>query len=106
MLEIIIELYRNFSYTIAPTLATGFITLTYLPQIYKTHQTKKVEDLALWFWILLNLFLVCMWSNSLFSWLDAGNVGYFITETINWLLAIVVLVQILVFRKKNNKKDS
>jgi uncharacterized protein with PQ loop repeat len=98
-----IEFIRTLAYTVLPTLATIFITITYLPQIYKTHKTKKVDDLALGFWVLLNLFLVCMWTNSLFAWIDSGNLGYFITETINWALAIVVLVQILIYRKKNKK---
>jgi uncharacterized protein with PQ loop repeat len=94
------EMLRLFAYNIAPTLATILISITYIPQIVKTYKTKSVEDLSFWFWVILNMFLFCMWTNSLFSLIDSGNVGYFITETINWALAIVVFMQILKYRKK------
>lgn len=99
-----LEILRYIAYNVAPTLATIFITVTYLPQIYKTYKTKSVKDLSLAFWIILNMFLLCMWLNSLFSLIDSGNIGYFVTETINWGLAAVVLGQILVYRKKGDKK--
>lgn len=96
-----IEALRFFAYNIGPTLATILISITYIPQIIKTYKTKSVKDLSIWFWIILNMFLFCMWTNSLFSLIDSKNIGYFITETINWTLAIVVFVQILIYRKNN-----
>lgn len=97
------ELLRYFAYSIGPTLSTVFITLTYLPQIIKIHKTKSVEDISVMFWILLNMFLICMWTNSLFSWIDSGNFGYFMAESINFAFAIIVIIQILVYRKKKTK---
>jgi uncharacterized protein with PQ loop repeat len=96
------EMLRFFAYNIAPTLATILISITYIPQIIKTYKTKSVEDLSLLFWVILNMFLLCMWTNSLFSLIDSKNIGYFITETINWGLALVVLIQILKYRKKKS----
>jgi uncharacterized protein with PQ loop repeat len=83
---------------IAPTLSSILITIAYLPQIIKTQRTKRVGDLSLGFWVLLSSFLVCMVSNALYLLITVHSIGYFITELINFALAIVVLVQILVFR--------
>lgn len=94
-----IDTLRYFAYNIGPHLATIFITLTYIPQIIKTYKTKNVDGISLWFWILLNLFLVCMWLNSLFSWRDHGNFGFFLTESINFILAIVIFSQIIYYRR-------
>lgn len=98
-----IELFKTLAFSIFPSLATVFITIAYLPQVYKTFKTKSVGDLSLGFWVLINLFLVCMWTNSLASLIYDGRVGYFLTESVNWLFAIIVLVQILVYRKKDKK---
>lgn len=94
------ELLTTFATTIAPTLSSILITIAYLPQIVKTQKTKSVEDLSLGFWILITAFLVCMVANATYLLVTAGAIGYFVTEAINFTLAFVVLVQILVFRKK------
>jgi uncharacterized protein with PQ loop repeat len=95
-----IDILRYFAYHIGPPLATILITVTYVPQIIKTFKTKSVEDMSLLFWILLNSFLFCIWINSLFAWIDSGNFGLFMMESINFLLAIIVIIQVLVYRKK------
>lgn len=97
-----IDIFRYLAYNVLPHLATLFITLTYLPQIYKTYKTKSVEDISMGFWTLLNLFLICMWTNSIFSWIDSGNFGYFLTETINFGLALVVFSQMIIYKKKKD----
>jgi uncharacterized protein with PQ loop repeat len=98
-----IELLPVFAYKIAPTAATFLISIAYLPQIIKTFKTKSVGDLSLGFWLLINAFLFCMWSNSLAVLIETGRLGYFITETINWALAAIVLGQILYYRRKDVK---
>jgi uncharacterized protein with PQ loop repeat len=95
-----IDLLRHLAYNVLPHFATVFITVTYLPQIYKTWKKKSVEDMSIWFWILLNLFLICMWTNSVFAWIDSGNFGYFMTESVNFGLALVVFAQMIIYRKK------
>lgn len=94
------ELFKLWAFGIAPTLSSILITIAYLPQVIKTAKTKSVEDISLGFWILINLFLVCMVSNATYNLITAGNVGYFITELLNFGLAFVVLIQCIVFRKK------
>jgi uncharacterized protein with PQ loop repeat len=101
-----IELLILWATVIAPFLASILITLTYLPQIVKTYKTKKVEDLSVWFWVLLIGFLICMLSNATFLLITAGATGYFITELINFALAAVVLGQILYYRRKKKEKKN
>lgn len=97
------ELFTIWAANIAPTLATIFISIAYLPQIIKTQKTKSVEDLSLGFWILINAFLICMLSNATYLLITADGLGYFLTELVNFIFAAIVLIQILVFRKKNKK---
>lgn len=99
MMEIV-EMLRWLAYNILPTIATIAISVTYVPQIIKTHRTKSVNDMSVMFWILLNVFLLCMWTNSLFAFIDSNNVGYFVTQSINWLLAIIQTTQLFMYKKK------
>jgi uncharacterized protein with PQ loop repeat len=89
-----------FATVVAPTLSSILITIAYLPQVVKTQKTKSVEDLSLGFWILISAFLVCMVLNATYLLATAHAVGYFVTEMINFIFALTVLTQILVFRKR------
>jgi MtN3 and saliva related transmembrane protein len=98
------QILTHWSTVIAPSLATILISIAYVPQIVKTYRTKKVDDLSLGFWILINSFLVCMVSNASYLLITANGVGYFVTEIINFVLALTVLSQILYYRKQTIKK--
>lgn len=102
MLTGILSAFLYFAVKIAPVLASILITITYAPQIWKSTKTKNVEGISLWFWILLNLFLLCMFSNALGLFIanGASALGYLITEAINWGFAIWQLILIIVYRKK------
>lgn len=89
-----------FATVIAPTLSTILISIAYIPQIIKTQKTKSVEDLSIGFWILINGFLICMVANATYLLLTADGLGYFITEIVNLTFALVILIQILIYRKK------
>lgn len=88
---------------IAPSLATILISIAYLPQIIKTYKTKSVDDLSLGFWVLIVGFLICMVSNATFLLITAAGLGYFLTELANFLLAAVVLGQIIYYKRKAKK---
>lgn len=103
MSNLLESLFQAFAFKIAPLLASILISIAYLPQIWKTWRTKNVEGVSLWFWIIINAFLFCMWSNSLSSLIYDHRLGYFITETINWLFALIQLILVIVYRKKNKK---
>lgn len=90
------ELFANY----LPILATVFLTICYIPQIYKTAKTKNVESMSVWFWLLLNFALIIMWSNALLIYIETGIYGTLVTECINEFLAMVVLIQVLIYRKK------
>jgi uncharacterized protein with PQ loop repeat len=94
------NLLTTFATTIAPTLSSVLITIAYLPQVIKTAKTRSVKDLSLGFWVLINAFLVCMVANATYLFITSHAVGYFVTELINFAFALVILTQILVYRKR------
>lgn len=106
MLVSIMAGFIIFATKIAPFLASCLITITYLPQIWRSHKTKNVDGISLWFWILLNLFLVCMVSNALglFFLNGMSALGYLITELINFGFGFWQLILVIIFGKENRKR--
>ncbi|PEN61647.1 PQ-loop repeat-containing protein [Bacillus wiedmannii] len=94
------DLFKYLATSVAPTLSTILITVAYLPQIIKTAKKKSVEDLSVGFWILITAFLICMVTNATYLLLTADGLGYFVTEVINLTFAVVILIQIAIYRKK------
>jgi len=88
-----------------PLIATVFLTVCYIPQILRNYRTKDVSSLSLWFWVLLSVALGLLWTNAFMIFNAFGTFGYLVTETINLGLALVVLIQVVIYRKdKQNKK--
>lgn len=85
---------------VVPLLATVVLAVTYVPQIVKNYKTKDVSSISILFWILLSISLGLLWINSLMIFIAFGTFGYLVTETINLGLAIVVLIQVIIYRKK------
>ncbi|EML6324935.1 PQ-loop repeat-containing protein [Bacillus cereus] len=83
-----------------PIIATVFLSICYIPQIVKNYKTKDVSSISLWFWVLLNIALTLMFTNAFMIYNKFGTYGYLITETFNLGLAMIVLIQVLVYRKK------
>jgi len=83
-----------------PILATVFLTICYVPQIIKIHKTKDVSSQSLMFWILLSIALGLLWTNAFMIFTAFGTFGYLITETLNLGLALVVLGQVISYRKE------
>lgn len=96
-------IFKFIVFVVAPIVASCVIVPAYLPQAIKTQRLKDVSGISIWFWILINIFLLCMWLNSLGAWIYDGRLGYFITETLNWSFAIWVLGQVIIFGKKDRK---
>lgn len=82
-----------------PLIATVFLTICYIPQIVRNYKTKDVSSLSLMFWILLSVALGLLWTNAFMIFTAFGTFGYLITETINLGLALVVLIQVIIYRK-------
>lgn len=83
-----------------PIIATIFLSICYIPQIVKNYKTKDVSSISLWFWVLLNIALTLMFTNAFMIFNKFGTYGYLITETFNLGLAMIVLIQVLIYRKK------
>lgn len=83
-----------------PIIATVFLSICYIPQIVKNYKTKDVSSISLWFWMLLNIALTLMFTNAFMIYNKFGTYGYLITETFNLGLAMIVLVQVFIYRKK------
>jgi uncharacterized protein with PQ loop repeat len=89
----------NFLLNLLPTIATVFLTLCYLPQIFRTYKTKDVQSMSLSFWILLNLALTCLLINAIVIFIKFGTWGYALTETLNEGLAFVMLIMVIKYKK-------
>lgn len=103
LLHNIEPIFKHVAFVVAPLIASIVIVPAYLPQAIKTQKLKDVSGISIWFWILINIFLLCMWTNSLASYIYDGRLGYFITESLNWAFAIWVLGQVVVFGRKDRK---
>lgn len=107
MLATALSAFLFFALKVAPIMASYVITLTYLPQIWKTTKTKNVDGISFQFWVLLNVFLLCMFSNSLGLLITTGAsaLGYFVTEAINWGFAIWQLILLVIYGKEERAKN-
>lgn len=83
-----------------PIVATVFLISCYLPQIKQTYETKNVEGINLWFFVQLNIALTLLLANSILLFTQNGNFGYVVTYVFNEVLALVMLIFILKYRKK------
>lgn len=95
-----------FLLNILPQIGTILIGLMYVPQIIKTHKTKDVTSMSLAFWIMLTMALTVMTINATAIFVLTGAFGFLITEIVNLVLAIVVLWQVLIYRKTTQKNHN
>lgn len=95
-----------FSTKIATVIASYIVVIAYTPQLWKSYKTKDVSGISLPFWILMNIFLFCMFNNATALWVtthSAGSFGYFITEGLNWGFAIAQLYFVVKYGKEDRK---
>lgn len=85
---------------IIPMIATIFLVICYLPQIFLTFKSKNVDDISLSFFVMLNIALSLLLINSILLFTQNGNFGYVVTYIFNEGFAAVMLVLILKYRKK------
>jgi uncharacterized protein with PQ loop repeat len=90
----------TFLLDVLPLIAGVLLAITYVPQIIKTHKTKDVTGMSVWFWILLIFALMGLTANAITIFILYGTWGYMVTEFFNTGLAIYVLCQVLYYRKK------
>jgi uncharacterized protein with PQ loop repeat len=88
---------------VLPVGATVFLTICYLPQIYRTYKTKNVESMSISFWVMLNIALTLLLTNAYAIWGLFGTYGYLVTEILNEGLALITLGQVLYYKSKQKQ---
>ncbi|MCY9308810.1 PQ-loop repeat-containing protein [Bacillus inaquosorum] len=90
----------DFLIALLPNIATVLLAICYAPQIWKTAKTKNVEGMAIWFWVLLITALTLFLIYNILLFIKFGVYMGVITEGVNVGLAIVVLIQVILYRDK------
>lgn len=80
------------------------LVISYLPMIKLLHKTKSAENQSLSFWIILDIGMILFELNALYLAVTLGQYSYAISQSLNLLCGVIVLVQLLVYRKKNRDK--
>lgn len=91
--------------SIAKVMATPLLAIGYIPQIISLYKTKKTEGISINFWYILNLGLLCMFILSLDIFITTGSVSMLIAQSFNLGLAIVVMLQVIYYRKKQKEGE-
>lgn len=73
--------------------------ISYLPMIKMLHKTKSAENQSLSFWIILDLGMILFELNALYLAITLNQLSYAISQSLNLLCGIIVLIQLLVYRK-------
>lgn len=86
--------------TIGSILSVGgsiFLVFSYLPQIRQLFKTHNTEGMSVSFWVILLLGLTCTTLNMV---INNNPLSVLLPQFLNITLALVVLIQILVYRRK------
>lgn len=81
---------------ISATLLLGF---SYVPQIWKLHKDKTAEGISPSFWYILDLSLLMLFILAV----DSGQTNLIIAQGLNLVLALIVTVQVIVYKRKGVK---
>lgn len=77
----------------------GFLVVSYFFTISLLCKTKSSKNQSLSFWIILDTGMTLFWLNSLYLAITLQQYSYFISQSLNLLFGIIVLIQLLVYRK-------
>lgn len=72
---------------------------SYHPLVKLLYKTKSAENQSLGFWIILDVGMTLFWLNALYLAITLGQLSYLISQSLNLLCGIIVLVQLLIYRK-------
>lgn len=91
---------KKFLLQYAPMVGTVFMIYSYIPQIFLTYSTKNVEGQSIQFWVMLTLGLLSMVGQQIgmIKYEGAKSKTGLIFQSINTILALVMLVGVLLFR--------
>ncbi|MBS5307814.1 hypothetical protein [Clostridium sp.] len=75
--------------------------ISYLPMIKLLHTTKSAKNQSISFWIILDVGMVLFELNALYLAITLGQLSYAISQSLNLLCGIIVLIQLLIYRKND-----
>lgn len=90
----------NLLVNVASVAAGIVLAVSYVPQIVNLYKTKQTEGISLSFWVILNLSLAMLFILAVDSYLKANTLGLLVTQGLNLVLALVVMGQVIYYRKK------
>lgn len=79
-----------------------FMVATYIPQILLLFKSKSAKNQSVSFWVMLVISLSTFTYNGLLLFMFRGVTSVLVTQGINLFLALVVLTQILFYRRKRS----
>ena len=88
---------------IANVLASIVLAVSYVPQIVSLYKTKNAEGISPSFWYILDLSLLMLFILAVDSFLKTGELGLLIAQGLNLVLALIVTVQVIVYKRKGVK---
>lgn len=75
--------------------------ISYLPMIKLLYTTKSARNQSISFWIILDIGMILFELNALYLAITLGQLSYAISQSLNLLCGIIVLIQLLVYRKND-----
>ena len=89
--------------TISGILSVVILSIAYVPQIVSLYKTKNAEGISPSFWYILDLSLLMLFILAVDSFLKTGELGLLIAQGLNLVLALIVTVQVIVYKRKGVK---
>ena len=89
--------------TISGILSVVVLSIAYVPQIVSLYKTKNAEGISPSFWYILDLSLLMLFILAVDSFLKTGELGLLIAQGLNLVLALIVTVQVIVYKRKGVK---
>lgn len=86
---------------IASVLASIVLAVSYVPQIVSLYKTKNAEGISPSFWYILDLSLLMLFILAIDSFLKTGELGLLIAQGLNLVLALIVTIQVIVYKRKD-----
>lgn len=75
------------------------LVISYLPMVKLLHTTKSSENQSISFWVILDIGMILFWLNAMYLAVTLNQYSYAISQSLNLLFGIIVLVQLLIYRK-------
>lgn len=76
-----------------------FMLASYVPQINMLLESKSAENQSIKFWVILDIGMLVFDLNAIYLMIALGQYSYAITQTLNLLCGVIVLVLLLIYRK-------